>query len=184
MDKIVKPGIVLCIISVVAAAILSIAYEATYDAIQLQEEKIKNAAMQEVLADATDFEDLGLSSDEVSSVFAGSKDGDVIGYAIFTAPKGYAGPVEMLTGVDTEGNITGISIISSEETPGLGANASKDSFKDQYVGKSGVLSVTKSQNANDNEIVAMTSATITTKAVTEGVNQALEFYESNIREVK
>lgn len=184
MDKVIKPGLVLCIICVVAATILGVAYKTTYGPIHEQEELVKNVAMQEVLADATEFEDLGMTSDTVSSVFAGKNGDEIVGYAIFTDPVGYAAAINMITGVDTEGNITGVSITGMEETPGLGANATESSFRDQYIGKSGELSVVKNAPAGDNEIVAMTSATITSTAVTLGVNEALEFYHSDIEEVK
>ena len=95
-----------------------------------------------------------------------------MGYVFTTAAKGYGGDVEIMTGVDAEGKITGISILSIEETPGLGMNAKKDSFKDQYKGKSGELAV----NKDGGEIVAITSATITSRAVTSAVNQALALY--------
>ncbi len=182
MDKILKPGIVLCIVCVVAATVLSIAYKTTYPLIQEQEEDAKSVAMQEVLADATSFEELDASSSEyVSSCFVGKNGDEIVGYAIFTDPtSGYSGEINMLTGVDTEGKVTGISIITHEETPGLGANATEPEFRNQFVGKSGSLAVTKNEPAGDNEILAMTSATITTSAVTDGVNMALEFYASDI----
>ncbi len=177
MDKILKPGIVLGIICIVAATILSVAYKTTYPLIQQEEEDAKSVAMQEVLPTATSFEEMtDIVYEGVSSCFVG-KDGDeIVGYAVFTDPKGYGGPIGLLTGIDTTGVITGISIITHNETPGLGANATEESFRSQYVGKSGSLAVTKKEPAGDNEILAMTSSTITTAAVTTGVNTALNFF--------
>lgn len=75
----------------------------------------------------------------------------------------------MVVGVGTDGTVTGVSIISMSETSGLGANASKESFRGQFVGKSGELAVSK----DGGEIDALTGATITSRAVTSGVNTAL-----------
>ncbi len=184
MNKIIKPGIVLCVICVVASLILSVAYKTTAGPIAVQEEKIKNEAMLEVLPDAKTFEEIEVTNDTVSSAFVG-KDGDtVIGYAIFTNPKGYAPVINMLTGVDPNGVVTGVSIINNEETPGLGANATEPVFRDQYKGKSGEINVTKTAPAGENEIVAITSATITSRGVTEGVNQALRFFNSDLKGVQ
>lgn len=185
MDKIIKPGIALFVICVVAATLLGFAYDTTREPIAIQQEKTRNSAMREVLPEATDFKDLSLSSDEVVSVYEGTKDGAVIGYAITTNPKGYGGEVNILTGIDAEDDsITGISILSHNETPGLGANAEKPAFKDQYIGKGGNLVVVKSVPSKDDEIEAMTSATITTKAVTKGVNASTDFYNTTIKEAK
>ncbi len=181
MDKILKPGIVLCVICVIAAAILGFAYKTTYPLIKEQEAKIAQAAMQEVLPDATEFEEMtDVVYEGVSGCYIGKNGDEIVGYAIFTAPKGYGGTISMLTGVDTTGVITGVSIITHSETPGLGANATEESFRSQYIGKSGSLSVTKKEPAGDNEILAMTSSTITTTAVTNGVNTALNFFNEVI----
>ncbi len=185
MDKVLKPGLVLCTICVVAALVLSVAYKTTMGPIHAQEEQAKTEAMQEVLPDATKFDEFVVKNNEqIQSCFIGKNGDTVVGYAVFTAPQGYGGPISMLTGIDTNGVITGISIVGHTETPGLGANATEPEFKTQYVGKSGQLAVTKSESPKDNEIVAMTSATITTDAVTLGVNEALSFYESDLKEVK
>ena len=75
----------------------------------------------------------------------------------------------MVVGVDLNGAVTGISIVKMTETSGLGANASNTSFREQYVGKTGTLAVDK----DGGEIVALTGATVTSRAVTNGVNAVL-----------
>lgn len=184
MDKIIKPGIVLFIICTVAATLLGYVFDITREPVRVQEEKTRNIAMQEVLPLATEFTDINMSNDDIKSVYEGTDGGEVVGYAITTAPKGYGGEVVMLTGVDLDGTVTGVSILSMQETPGLGANASNPEFRNQYIGKSSDISVTKSSPAKDNEIEAMTSATITSKAVTAGVNASVDFYKNNVKEAK
>ena len=96
------------------------------------------------------------------------------GYAVQVAPAGFGGTVTMMVGVDFEGKVLGIDIVSHGETAGLGDvaaadNAKGQAFREQFVGKTGELSV----NKDGGEIDAITSATITSRAVTAGVNAAI-----------
>ena len=100
------------------------------------------------------------------------------GYAVEVAPVGFNGAIKMMVGVDNEGRILGISVISQAETAGLGAVCAEktskgEAFRNQYVGKSGEITVIKSGESADNEIVAISGATISSKAVTVGINAAL-----------
>ena len=95
------------------------------------------------------------------------------GYAIQVAPAGFAGEITMMVGV-VEGKVQGISIISHGETPSLGAeaaanNSKGETFRQQFEGLSGILAVDKDGGTID----SLTSATVTSRAVTEGVNAAL-----------
>ena len=97
------------------------------------------------------------------------------GYAVEVTPGGFDNTITMMVGVDTEGKVLGISIISHTETAGLGAVAAAgtpagEAFRGGFVGKSGSVSVTK----DGGEIDAITGATITSRAVCVGVNAALE----------
>lgn len=98
--------------------------------------------------------------------------------AVEVVVPGFDGEITMMVGIDADGKVLGISIISHTETAGLGAvaaadNAKGQAFRDQFIGMSGSLAVTK----DGGEVDAITGATITSRAVTRGVNQALEFYE-------
>ena len=108
--------------------------------------------------------------DLVSKVYASDT-----GYAIEVTPGGFDNTITMMVGVDTEGKVLGISIISHTETAGLGAVAAAgtpagEAFRGQFVGQSGSVSVTKDGGTMD----AITGATITSRAVCVGVNAALE----------
>ena len=97
------------------------------------------------------------------------------GYAVEVTPSGFDNTVTMMVGVDNEGNVLGIDIISHTETAGLGAVAAAatstgEAFRSQFVGKSGSVSV----NKDGGEIDALTGATITSRAICAGVNAALE----------
>ena len=102
------------------------------------------------------------------------------GYVITTEAKGYGGTIEVMTGITADGSVSGVVLLSQNETPGLGANATKESFTEQYqqaVPESG-FEVIKSGAAADGQIQAMTGATITSRAVTDAVNLAVEKYQT------
>ena len=97
------------------------------------------------------------------------------GYAIQVTPSGFDGEIDMMVGIDKNGKVIAIDIISHTETPGLGAiaasgNAKGEEFRNQFSGLSGSLSVSKDGGTID----SITSATITSRAVVAGVNAALE----------
>lgn len=108
-------------------------------------------------------------TDSVTKVY-----GSDTGYAVEVSPSGFGGPISMMVGVAKDGKVLGISIVSQTETAGLGAVAAAktsagETFRGQYTGKSGTLAVTK----DGGDIDAITGATITSRAVTAGVNAAL-----------
>ena len=108
--------------------------------------------------------------DLVAKVYKGEN-----GYAVQTTPGGFDNTITMMVGIDNDGKVLGISIISHTETAGLGAVAAAgtpagEAFRGGFVGKSGSVSVTK----DGGEINAITGATITSRAVCAGVNAALE----------
>lgn len=92
-----------------------------------------------------------------------------IGCAVTVAPKGYGGEIEMMVGVAEDGTVTGVEILSMSETAGLGSKASEEGFRSQYLGKTDTLTLGKGEG----EIAAISGATVTSKAVTEGVNAAV-----------
>ena len=115
------------------------------------------------IADFTDATGL------VSKVYQGAE-----GYAVEVGPSGFDNTITMMVGIDNEGKVLGISIVSHTETAGLGAVAAAGtpagvSFRDQFVGASGSVSVTK----DGGEMDAITGATITSRAICVGVNAAL-----------
>lgn len=101
-----------------------------------------------------------------------------LGYAVEVAPAGFSAEITMMVGV-AEGKVTGIVIVSQTETAGLGAvaaaaNSAGDAFRGQFVGLSGALAVDKDGGTID----SLTGATVTSRAITEGVNAALEYIAS------
>lgn len=170
---ILVPTISLFIISLVATVLLALVNNITVDRIQEQAAMAEAQARTTVLAEAKSFE-------EKDGYFIGKDDaGNTVGYVFNCVGenKGYGGAVAVTVGIDKDGKITGIVPGDlSQETPGLGQNAAKNSFVKQFAGKSGTLTVVKN-NPGESEVQAITSATITSKAVTSGVNAALEKFE-------
>ncbi len=118
-------------------------------------------------SEITDYAD---ATGIVSKVYQGAN-----GYAVEVGPGGFDNTITMMVGIDNEGKVLGISIINHTETAGLGAVAAAGTpagiaFRDQFVGASGAVSVTKDGGTMD----AITGATITSRAICVGVNAALD----------
>ena len=121
---------------------------------------------------------------EINIAFANGAPAGVI-YTVET--KGYSGPIGILAGFDiATAKVTAIKVLSQRETPGLGAKAKESGFQDRYRGKNAnvALEVTKKAPAKENQIEAITASTITTKAVTKGVNAAREHFTSHFARAK
>ncbi len=163
----VRLTVTLLVISAVVAGLLGLTNHVTADKIAVLNQEKTAASMEQVLpADSYTPLDYSGSQAEVAAVYqAGDQ-----GYVVEVTPAGFGGTIDMVVGVKTDGTVSGVAIISMSETSGLGANASKDSFRSQFTGKSGELAVTK----DGGDIDALTGATITSRAVTQGVNTALQ----------
>lgn len=177
IPNIIKTGVILFIITGVAAFILAAVNSVTEPIISANEAQKQELAMKKVLPAAESFDNNGMmdyvTNEIVTDAYSAEKDGEIFGYAVIVKPMGYGGEISMVVGVDRNGNVAGVDITSQSETAGLGANCTKDEFKDKFIGKTEGIEVVKN-NAKDNQIDAMTSATITSKAVTQGVNAAIE----------
>ena len=139
-------------------------------------EELNAAKTQEAIAkvlpggfdtEVTDFAD---ATGLVSKVYQGEA-----GYAIEVGPGGFDNTITMMVGVDNEGKVLGISIVSHTETAGLGAVAADSTpkgiaFREQFAGASGSVAVSKDGGTMD----AITGATITSRAICVGVNAALD----------
>lgn len=188
MKHITVPAIKLCVISFICAMLLGICSEVTKPAIAQQKEKTQKETMQAVLPVATEFKelkDVALETEmstsnkvKIASVFKGYEKGVLCGYVINVQPSGFGGTIDTMVGMDAEGSITGLRILSLSETPGLGVKATEPAFYEQYTGKSQMpLEVIKSGTPGENQIQAITSATITSDAVTLGANVAADWYQ-------
>ena len=174
-QEIVKPTAVLFAICVVISAALAGTNLLTRDRIAQQELLKAEESRKIVLPAAEEFE-----SQEDGAYYTGSAGGQLVGYVFETEASGYGGKVKVMTGIDAEGAITGVVILSHDETPGLGANAEKPDFLNQFLQQApeGGLEVIKYQTPGEGQIQAMTGATVTSTAVTNAVNQAVAQYNT------
>ena len=161
-------ALTLLIIAGVMAAALAGVNSVTAPIIEKLTYEKTQAAVSAVLPGGGDTVDFP-AMDLVSKVYQGEN-----GYAVEVTPSGFDNTITMMVGVDNSGNVTGISIISHTETAGLGAVAAAttsagEAFRAQFVGLNGNVSVTK----DGGQVEAITSATITSRAVCAGVNAAL-----------
>jgi len=198
-NTIIKDAIILCIITVIAGASLGYVYDVTKEPIAKADLDRKNKAYKAVFNEAEDFvsdekidsevkksDDYLNSADikdaEIQEVMLAKKGDETIGYvALVTAKNGYGGDINISIGVKNDKTVTGMDIMSISETPGLGMKAKQDKFKEQFNDKKvDKFEYTKKGKQADNEIDALSGATITTNAVTNAVNAGVSFIDNKI----
>lgn len=185
-----KLGLNLLIISAVPALLLALTNSVTASTIAQRNEQANAEARKLVLESAQDFEQVkDVKTDnskgvEVSEIYeAKDASGNTVGYTLKVLPSGYGGTIELMVGIDSaKGQVSGINVVSNSETAGLGAKATNPEFSDQYKGKPlEELSVLKNGTPGDTEIKAISGATITSTAVTNGVDAAIEVYNNSLK---
>ena len=190
MKEMLKNAGILLAITVIAGFVLGAVYQITKEPIALAKEAAAMAAYKEVFADAADFNELdvkadalvqgGIAGSDIDNVFeALGNDGALLGYVlVVTNHEGYGGDIQFSIGIANDGTTNGISILSIAETPGLGMEAEKI-LKPQYAGKNvAQFTVTKTGAVSDEQIDAISGATITSNAVTKGVNAGLYYFQN------
>ena len=199
MSDNIKTAITLFLITLISGLALGAVYGVTKEPIELANQQATLDAYESLIPGAAEYQEeaefaavsnaaSGESASIDSFVAAVDESGEAMGYIVtVTAHGGYGGDIQMTVGYqEQDGKIvnTGISFLSISETAGLGMNADTDEFKGQFVGKlaSDQLSVTKTGNAGETEINAISGATVTTTAVTNGVNAANLCVESYIEQ--
>ena len=168
---ILRLALTLLAITAVVAIALAAVNSVTAPAIaKLKYEKTQNA-IETVLPGGGEEMAYTTSVKLISKAYKGEN-----GYAVEVQPSGFDNTITMMVGVDNDGKVLGISIVSHTETAGLGAvsaasTSAGEAFRSQFIGTSGSVSVTK----DGGEMDAITGATITSRGVCAGVNAALEF---------
>ena len=190
-----KDALVLFAITLVSGLCLGFVYDITKGPIEQATIDKNNRTYQEVLAAASSFQEIEGSSEKIAelaasgelagfggvaieSVLTGSDaGGTTVGYVVNSLSNdSYGGAVKISVGFDADGTITGVGIREINDTPGLGLKAKDAKFKDQYIGKNvESLAVTKTGASADNEIDAISGATVTSNAVTNAVNAAFYY---------
>ncbi|WP_294236898.1 RnfABCDGE type electron transport complex subunit G [Pseudobutyrivibrio sp.] len=197
MNKLVKDALVLTCITVIAGFALGLVYEITKAPIAKAEADALQTAYQTVFADAASFKDLdgfdsaaatdvvqkaGYTDDTIDNcVEALDSSGNPLGYVItVTSSAGYGGKITFSLGITNDGVLNGYSITTISETAGLGMKArdtGEGTFSSQFINRqSEIFTVTKTGATQSSEIDAISAATITSKAVTNGVNAGVTYF--------
>jgi electron transport complex protein RnfG len=188
MLDILKLGLFLLVIAAVAGLGVGYVNSMTDPLIRKQALQAKIDSFKEIYPRGEEVKDESvhyLKSDTnplIKEIDVAYKSGAPAGVIYLVEPKGYGGPIRIMAGFDiAEKKLTAIKILSQTETPGLGAKSKDSFFQDRYKDKSSAiaLEVTKTPPVKDNQIQAITASTITSKAVTSGVNAARENFMSN-----
>ncbi len=188
MNKIVKNTMILTAITLVAGLLLGVVYEVTKAPIATANEKAKKEAWQAVFPDAdlNDFE--AVDVDEKISASVADSLGEKVavdevcsvgdeGYVItVTDSEGYGGDIQVTVGITSDGTVNGVSILSISETAGLGMKAKEPSFYEQYVGVQTSQFCVSKDGGDGEPIDAISGATITSRAMTGAVNEALGYF--------
>lgn len=199
MNKgIIKDTVILFIITLIAGICLGGVHEITAEPIRQAQIAAATATYQEVFPEAASFEDVADAESRIETAaadIAGQGFGNVsvndvkiakdasgsdIGYLVIATSKdGYKGDIQVAVGVDSENQITNVGFLSIDETPGLGMKAKDPEFKGQFSGKpAAALNVVKTTPSADDQILAISGATYSSKATTGAVNAAVYFAEN------
>ncbi len=186
MSKIIKNTAILTAITLVAGLLLGLVYEITKEPIAASQEAAKQEAYKAVLKEADSFETVKVQADAVEvsgctvdEVAEAKKGEETIGYVVTTtSSEGYGGDIKISVGIATDGTVTGVEILSISETAGLGMNAKNEEFREQYVDKTVESFVVSKSASAENEIDALSGATITSNAFTNAVNTGLAYFQN------
>lgn len=198
--KSIKNTISLLLITVIAGLLLGVVYEITKAPIAAGQQKAKEEACKIVFASAASFEQVEIDEAQVENELkkqgydvtlnevmqALDEKEEKIGYVLtVTDHEGYGGDIQFTMGVQNDGTLNGISFLSISETAGLGMKAAEDEFKSQFEQKKvEQFNYTKTGAVSNEEIDAISGATITTNAVVNGVNAGLYYIHTLETEVE
>ena len=172
--QIIHDALVLTAFTLVIGVILGAVYGITKTPIDKANEQTKKEAYQAVFADASGFNQQEYDAD------AADKDGNALGYVItVTAKDGSQGSITFSVGIKNDGTVNGYSITDISETPGLGMKAEEEDFYSQFENKTvDKFTVVKQKPASDDQIEAITGSTITSKAMANGCNAAIYYFQN------
>ncbi len=194
--KIVHDALVLTAFTLVLGLMLGVVYDITKEPIAAAEKAALDEAYKVVFADAAEFqEEESFQAEEAAAVIAASEfpndeitavnkaldsSGNVLGYVInVTSHEGSQADISFSVGIQSDGTLNGYSITAISETPGLGVLVQEEPFYSQFQGKAEeAYAVVKSAPAAENEIQAVTGATISSRAITNGVNACLVYFRA------
>ena len=183
MRDVLKLGGKLFLLTLCAGLLLGVTNGITVGPIAEQQRLEATAARQSVLPAAADFKLLSEADGDITDIYCGTDaSGKAVGYTAKVTVQGFGGPIEVTVGMGTGGVITGVTVGGSgfKETAGLGARTKEPWFAAQFADKTAPVDLKKNGGAID----AVTSATISSSAVTGGVNAAADYLQALAKESK
>ena len=167
MKYYLRIGGTLLAITVCIAFMLSVINLLTCDIIEEQKDAKLYLSIEKIfpdseIAEATDY----AFNSPVDKVYNIIKADEIIGYGVVVLPKGFGGVIKLMVGINLSGEVLGVQVISHTETPKFGGSAAEEPYLNKYIGKKAVVKL----NA---DIDAVAGATITSKAILNGINAAL-----------
>lgn len=189
MRDMIRPSVSLFVICLITAFCLAFVNSSTRDAIAQRTQKDAEEQRRQVLSSADSFKRLSAQqgveySALIRDAYAAYSENKFVGYVFSAYPKGYGGEIAVTVGVGSDGRITGVKIGANNETPGLGARTADDRFTGQYAEKSvdNTIEVVKVPPKADDEIQAVSGATISSKAVTKAVQASADIAKKLLQE--
>jgi electron transport complex protein RnfG len=169
-SSILKIALNLTATCLISGVIIAGTYFATAPIAAKKAVEIKQKTMQTLVPQADSFKEV----EGKEGWYAAEKGGATVAYVVPGEAKGYGGAIQMLVAVSADGKVIDYSVTKHNETPGLGDKAARSPFKDQFKGKTAdLLEVTKDPSKTEN-IQALTGATISSRAFTKAVKQAVD----------
>ena len=183
VKKAIHLGGTLLAVTAVTGIILGVVEHFTSAAIRQVELAAKNEAFKNVMPIAQTFEPMNLvENDSVLDIVQAKDSSGVVGWCMTVETKSYGGPLQFIAGITKDGAVKAINILNHSDTPGLGARATEPEFYGQFTDKAQLpLKVVKGSAGNPDEIAAISGATITSNAVVDGVNAAVEYWSKNLK---
>lgn len=172
MKEHIKRALLLAFICAFSAGTLGYFYQLTTPIIEEQKIKAQVFLRKEVLPQAIEFREVTIDN---YTVYLGLSNGEIVGGTTNITVRGYGGNIDLILGIDKNKRITGVRVLSHNETPGLGEKATKDNYLEQYINKS----------VNDiNTVRLITGATISSKAIKEGVKRGITLISKVLEEYR
>lgn len=191
-DNLISPIIILSLICLITTGLLSLTYSITKEPRRIQADLTANANRQQLFPQGRTFAaDTRLAA--AAAEYPGLAEAytvrntadQTIGYLLVSSYQGYGGAVPVMLAVNTGGSISGLKILTNDETPGLGKKVEQESFYKQFQNQSISRDFSvKAKDSGRTVIDAVSGATISSRAVTEAVNIAVRYCRQNMMEVK
>ena len=169
----------LTLVCLLCSAVLGVVYAVTYEPIQVAAQKALEESIGKVLPAGGELSDAAIASFEGQTLeyYTSTANGTPVAYAVKSSTIGFGGPLTLMVGVLPDGTVYNTSVLTCNETPGLGAKCQTDeAFMAQFheLSPARVLKVTK----DGGDIDAITASTITSRAYVEAVANAVSFVKS------